>query len=1459
MASEPILDQANCAELLKTNQASFLDNSENGSVPLNNQHEVRIAWEFSTDENFAELERYLREYTWPTNSTPRRFVNSPVIHGEELPGLWRQAFITRVERTGRDGLAFLLVLTLRKGWAEELSWTEALILDRTDSDGNTEDVEGNDDTDSYNDASDVTVRFPNVSPYKISVIMAQLAAATYASPTVQDQVLTGTWHKAFLTAGKLDDGSAFIDLKLSRQRFTVSLYENYSTTREALIYKLFSVTKDVAQSIVDDWQAEGRSADIQYSESTKLCTVVLRDRGAPKDNMSTSWIKDGCDQYFRQHMAWGYTKEELEAWVKVHDGQLNDPAVEGDEGADTQPITRRLSISERGDGLFNAIIEERKFDNNTPTAPDYTITLPVGTKRTVQKDYGWNFKSSEISADAIKQLYDTTVAAVGTSVDFQVTREDDCSFDYVAQIVVVTAHEDTLEADDDDAGHGIRTKALAGRGLTTADLDSLESSLVGGARKRHQVRLDLNDDETADYTVIESEVQKAQDTLSSGSDGEAVTAFSGRNVDAADLDAIATLASGIRKGVRISLDCNDDGTFNYGATLVERQEVEETAYSYDDAGNGTTLSEDDGVGIKIHTGRNVDPGDLQTVIADLSAARVRLQVGLTSNDDGSLNYTVEETHVQEAEHTINSGTSGIGVTVYAGKNMDAADITGLTSAARQRVSLQLSPNDDGTYDWTGVKQTLQKAQGALDAGASGEVVTAFSGRNVDAADLAGVANLVSDIRKNARISLDCNDDGTFNYSATLVEPQEVEESATSGTDGIGIYAYTGNNVDPGDLQAIITGMSGARIRLNISLSANDDGSINYSVTKQSLQKAQGALDAGSGGEVVTAFSGRNVDAADLAGVANLVSDIRKNARISLDCNDDGTFNYSATLVEPQEVEESATSGTDGIGIYAYTGNNVDPGDLQAIITGMSGARIRLNISLSANDDGSINYSVTKQSLQKAQGALDAGSEGEVVTAFSGRNVDAADLASVADLVSDARKNVRISLDSNDDGTFNYSATLVEPVETTSSHGTTGTDGIAHTLYFGGNADIANLPEITSDFKKRHRISVSAKNDGTVDYAIDEQTVDDMEDNWSFTPAGAFGIGKVIYAGTNKQVSDLDTVIAAFAPSELIDYDLSVSGNNDGTINYIVRKVTKVASEQAYNIGSIGNNVDLSVGKNLNTLADPGHPVAKGVSIDLNVEFDDAGGIRYIKRTNTKSEQDSGAVKGGTYTEAVQKDYRTGDVDNDDFDASAEVVEGVSVDWNVQVQQDGSTIWAKVTRTAAERSVSTLYLSDLLPSLDKFGYVDQAVIFKRVPAANIGNYLIFTGGVHGYTDSLQFHDDGTISGRAVTRTYKAAASTNHTDVSITWPSSTTATILELVNKYHTVGGKTYLFTTTITWTYSWLVSASWGAIDGFLNNSYNRFSVTKIDIYGKSFWFAVKLTSPIYGVWSKAIATALEDV
>ena len=1331
MASEPILDQANCAELLKTNQASFLDNSENGSVPLNNQHEVRIAWEFSTDENFAELERYLREYTWPTNSTPRRFVNSPVIHGEELPGLWRQAFITRVERTGRDGLAFLLVLTLRKGWAEELSWTEALILDRTDSDGNTEDVEGNDDTDSYNDASDVTVRFPNVSPYKISVIMAQLAAATYASPTVQDQVLTGTWHKAFLTAGKLDDGSAFIDLKLSRQRFTVSLYENYSTTREALIYKLFSVTKDVAQSIVDDWQAEGRSADIQYSESTKLCTVVLRDRGAPKDNMSTSWIKDGCDQYFRQHMAWGYTKEELEAWVKVHDGQLNDPAVEGDEGADTQPITRRLSISERGDGLFNAIIEERKFDNNTPTAPDYTITLPVGTKRTVQKDYGWNFKSSEISADAIKQLYDTTVAAVGTSVDFQVTREDDCSFDYVAQIVVVTAHEDTLEADDDDAGHGIRTKALAGRGLTTADLDSLESSLVGGARKRHQVRLDLNDDETADYTVIESEVQKAQDTLSSGSDGEAVTAFSGRNVDAADLDAIATLASGIRKGVRISLDCNDDGTFNYGATLVERQEVEETAYSYDDAGNGTTLSEDDGVGIKIHTGRNVDPGDLQTVIADLSAARVRLQVGLTSNDDGSLNYTVEETHVQEAEHTINSGTSGIGVTVYAGKNMDAADITGLTSAARQRVSLQLSPNDDGTYDWTGVKQTLQKAQGALDAGASGEVVTAFSGRNVDAADLAGVANLVSDIRKNARISLDCNDDGTFNYSATLVEPQEVEESATSGTDGIGIYAYTGNNVDPGDLQAIITGMSGARIRLNISLSANDDGSINYSVTKQSLQKAQGALDAGS--------------------------------------------------------------------------------------------------------------------------------EGEVVTAFSGRNVDAADLASVADLVSDARKNVRISLDSNDDGTFNYSATLVEPVETTSSHGTTGTDGIAHTLYFGGNADIANLPEITSDFKKRHRISVSAKNDGTVDYAIDEQTVDDMEDNWSFTPAGAFGIGKVIYAGTNKQVSDLDTVIAAFAPSELIDYDLSVSGNNDGTINYIVRKVTKVASEQAYNIGSIGNNVDLSVGKNLNTLADPGHPVAKGVSIDLNVEFDDAGGIRYIKRTNTKSEQDSGAVKGGTYTEAVQKDYRTGDVDNDDFDASAEVVEGVSVDWNVQVQQDGSTIWAKVTRTAAERSVSTLYLSDLLPSLDKFGYVDQAVIFKRVPAANIGNYLIFTGGVHGYTDSLQFHDDGTISGRAVTRTYKAAASTNHTDVSITWPSSTTATILELVNKYHTVGGKTYLFTTTITWTYSWLVSASWGAIDGFLNNSYNRFSVTKIDIYGKSFWFAVKLTSPIYGVWSKAIATALEDV
>ena len=280
MATQQQLETAhNAAAKLDPKFAFFLPNAEAQSIPLQDQKEVRIAWAFSTDDNYAELEKFLTIYTWPTNSdTPLRYVDSPEVGGTPLPGIWRQAFITRIERRGEDRQEeLLIVLTLRRGWQEKIDWTEALLVSSKDSDGNATSVPDVSNTSSYNDASAVIVRFPNISPYKMRDCMAEFSASTYSNFTVQDVSFEDTWNKAFVTGRIEDDGSASVELILSRQRFTVEVYKNASAPNEETTYKIWKVPRGDAQAIATSWKSTGRSADIQYSDADELCTVVLSD------------------------------------------------------------------------------------------------------------------------------------------------------------------------------------------------------------------------------------------------------------------------------------------------------------------------------------------------------------------------------------------------------------------------------------------------------------------------------------------------------------------------------------------------------------------------------------------------------------------------------------------------------------------------------------------------------------------------------------------------------------------------------------------------------------------------------------------------------------------------------------------------------------------------------------------------------------------------------------------------------------------------------------------------------------------------------------------------------------------------------------------------------------------------------------------------------------------------------
>ena len=141
MAKQWDYSVADCRTKLDPSDAEFLSRSEATSVPLNNEKEVRIGWAFSSDKNFSNFEHFFDDYAWPTNEKKQGWVDAPVIDAVPLGGKWRLAFTTRIERLDDRGRReFLIVVTLRLGWAEVINWDEALLVNKKDSDGNGESV-----------------------------------------------------------------------------------------------------------------------------------------------------------------------------------------------------------------------------------------------------------------------------------------------------------------------------------------------------------------------------------------------------------------------------------------------------------------------------------------------------------------------------------------------------------------------------------------------------------------------------------------------------------------------------------------------------------------------------------------------------------------------------------------------------------------------------------------------------------------------------------------------------------------------------------------------------------------------------------------------------------------------------------------------------------------------------------------------------------------------------------------------------------------------------------------------------------------------------------------------------------------------------------------------------------------------------------------------------------------------
>ena len=693
------------ASILSESNAKIFPGSEIRTVPLNDgDTELVVGWPESNAYDWPMLRAALELYTWPTHmldGSKARFVDNPIIDGTEYPGKWRQATISRVRQPQQgDSFTYWIVLTLRSGYATSASWDEARLTQYTRSESTTNNLGTNviANTTGIDPVEYAVVRFPNINPYKISEIIASLNQEAYTNQTVYGETLSGAWYNVMVTGGKEDDGTGYVDLVLSRQRYTVETYDFYGTIRQSSVYRIFNIPKTIAQDIIDAWKSDGRSSSIDYNPRTELCTVTLRDRDAVQDNLTTSWVYTGCDQKFRENFAWGYTKTQLDTWIDTN--FTNAPS--------TQPITRTLRISDRGDGLFNAIMSERTFETVSATAPQFTITLPIGTNITRQTDYGYNYNATEmVSAANLKNRYNETVKAVGLSVDFRVTRQDDCSFDWQA---VITEQSSDILGSIDTGTSGVWRVAYAMRGATTGEVAEIEASLKSGPRTNVTVSINMRDDNLADVQAGVVVVQENTDTFDSGVNGVRVRIAVGANADTVPTNMV----SGKRVAVSPQIQPQGDGTYGYA---IQERTVQENTNTYDSGAAGVRVQE--------YAGVNAD-----TVPTNLVSSRLRsVSPQVQPQPDGTFNYNVTARTAVETNDSWTVGSRGEVIQIDMANNAESLDVTNVTSTSVVGANVELiaSRDDAGNLKYT-KRSTQRNLQSNSVAGGSYLYdVTVYSG------------------------------------------------------------------------------------------------------------------------------------------------------------------------------------------------------------------------------------------------------------------------------------------------------------------------------------------------------------------------------------------------------------------------------------------------------------------------------------------------------------------------------------------------------------------------------------------------------------------------------------------------------------------------------------------------------------------------------------------------------------
>lgn len=415
------LDLKLCREVLAEEQAKLFDSLDSTVTPNvgTGVEELNRCWVEGVADRWSMLRRYLEIFGASKNTAPSNIVVDPIASMEVHKGVYRQAFIRRLQR---NGITYI-VQTLRRGLMQSPKWDEARIFQDRQLRGNSSSVPSVSDTTSDTPEKYVYVEFFGIDPDKETVFVAGLTADTYTAPVAGGQTLSGEWHNLGLTLEPADDGTLTARLLLARPQYTLKAFSDIGGTNESDVFYLWNVPKTIAQQILDDFRdlaIPGSSSSASYNTDQGVVDIVLRKKASEEDEINFGTIGRACSY-------------EETATVTYNVAEPEDVQIPADAltMAENVGVTFRREVQNNGDGTFNITIIRRERITQGPLT--FNAEASFGRNISAKETRGWKTGYAAYAAS-----YPQVNPPAGTTYTRDVQINEDCSLDIVDREIVVS-------------------------------------------------------------------------------------------------------------------------------------------------------------------------------------------------------------------------------------------------------------------------------------------------------------------------------------------------------------------------------------------------------------------------------------------------------------------------------------------------------------------------------------------------------------------------------------------------------------------------------------------------------------------------------------------------------------------------------------------------------------------------------------------------------------------------------------------------------------------------------------------------------------------------------------------------------------------------------------------------------------------------------------------------------------